>query len=87
MKEEGIYKKRLKENGAKKQREEAAEIDKNKTRQDKIKPDGARPKRDELTQVESTNKRAQEKSREQRRTQKFTYAFYLTSHQQKHDKT
>ena len=33
-----------------------------------MKPDGARQKRDELKQAESTNKRAQEKQREQRRT-------------------
>ena len=30
----------------KKQLEEAAEIDKSKTRHEKLKPDGARPKRD-----------------------------------------
>ena len=46
MKEEGIYRKRLEENGAKKQREEAAEIDKSKTRHDNLKSDGATQKRE-----------------------------------------
>ena len=46
MKEEGIYRKQFEENKTKKQREEAAEIDKSKTRHDKLKPDGATQKRD-----------------------------------------
>ena len=41
-----VYRKQFEENGAKKQREEATEIDKSKTRHDKLNPDGATPKRD-----------------------------------------
>ena len=46
LKEQGSYRKQFEGNGTKKQCEEAAEIDKSKTRHDKLKPDGATPKRD-----------------------------------------
>ena len=49
VKEEGFTEKRLEGQRAKKQREEAAEIDKSKTRHDKLKPDGATQQRDGRT--------------------------------------
>ena len=50
MKEEGIYRKRLEGNGAKKQcKGRRYRQEQNKTSYDKLKADGARPKRDEGT--------------------------------------